>query len=69
MAVDTNGFPYAIHITTATVTDRNHTLELLELNKENLCFVIDILCDGGYAGEAFAKKVEQMIGSNTKIAK
>jgi len=47
IAVDTSGLPHAIHITTANVTDRNGAIELLELNKNNLCLITNILCDGG----------------------
>ena len=69
IAVGTNGLPYAIHITTANVTDRNGAIELLELNKEDLCSVVSILRDGGYTGEKFTKKVKESIGSNIEVAK
>ncbi len=48
IAVDTNGLPHAIHVTTANVTDRNGAIEMFEANKGNLSSVINVLCDGGY---------------------
>ena len=35
IAVDTNGLPHAIGITTANVTDRNGALEIFSAQKEN----------------------------------
>lgn len=69
IAVDTNGLPHAIHVTTANVTDRVGALEMFQANKDNLSKVKNILCDGGYTGEAFAVAVKESIGANVEIVK
>ena len=48
IAVDTNGLPHAIHVTTANVTDRAGALEAFDLRKGNLSLVQKVLVDGGY---------------------
>lgn len=69
IAVDTQGLPHAIYVTTADVTDRNGALLMFENSKENLSNVINILGDGGYTGKKFANGVKNIIGSNVEIAK
>ena len=51
IAVDINGLPHAIHVTTANVTDRAGALEAFSLKKANLSEVMNVLVDGGYTGE------------------
>jgi len=69
IAVDTQGLPHAIHITTANITDREGALLMFEAEKENLTNVENILVDGGYTGEKFAKSVNEVIGANIEVAK
>ena len=69
IAVDTQGLPHAIHITTANVTDRNGAIEALSLRKNDLLLVKNVLVDGGYSGEKFAKSVQEILGSKVEIAK
>ncbi len=69
IAVDTNGLPHAIHVTTANVTDQNGAIEMFEANKDNLYLVENVLCDGCYTGEKFANSVKNTIGSNVEISK
>lgn len=69
IAVDTNGLPHAIHITTANETDRNGALQAFELHKDSLINVKNVLADGGYSGENFATKVTEILGCNVQIAK
>jgi transposase len=69
IAVDTNGLPHSIYITTANVTDRAGAVEMFELNKTNLCLVSGVLCDGGYTGEKFADSVKSILGARVEIAK
>ena len=57
IAVDTNGLPHALDVTTADVTDRDGALGMIEKDKENLKKVEKFLCDGGYTGEKFALAV------------
>jgi transposase len=47
-AVDTQGLPHAIHITTANVTDRDGAIKTFELHKQSLDEVENVLLDGGY---------------------
>ena len=69
IAVDTNGMPHAISVTTANVTDRNGALCLIEKNKEHLSEVSNILVDGGYSGEKFANSVKALLGCEVEVAK
>ena len=54
IAVDTQGLPHVIHVTTANITDRAGALEAFSLHKEDLCDVQKVLVDGGYSGTPFA---------------
>jgi len=69
IAVDTQGLPHAIHITTANVTDRAGALEAFSLEKSSLLEVKNVLVDGGYTGEKFADAVQEMIGATVEVAK
>ena len=51
IAVDTQGLPHAIAVTTAEVTDRNGALAAIDRCKPNLERVESLLADGGYTGE------------------
>ena len=51
LAVDTNGLPKAIHITTANVSNRDGaTSAMLALHYEHLKQVKSVLVDDGYTG-------------------
>ena len=67
MAVDTNGLPHAIGVTTANVSDRDGAVEMFASNKTNLANVKKVLCDGGYTGEAFANAVRSILGDDVCI--
>jgi len=69
IAVDTNGLPHAIHVTTANVTDRAGDLEAFDLHKGSLGLVQKVLVDGGYTGEAFAASVKSLLGAEVEVAK
>ncbi len=69
IAVDTNGLPHAIGVTTADVTDRNGALEMFMLNKATLKNVRNVLADGGYTGENFATATKEILGCTVEIAK
>jgi transposase len=69
IAVDTNGLPHGIFVSTANITDRDGALELFSRHKDNLSKVLNILADGGYSGENFADAVEKMLGCKVEIAK
>jgi transposase len=69
IAVDTQGLPHAIHITTANITDREGALETFSLHQTVLSQVQNVLADGGYTGEKFATGVEKLLGCSVEIAK
>ena len=69
IAVDTQGFPHAIHITTAEITDRAGALEAFFLNQTSLSNVQNVLADGGYTGDNFANSVQEILGCTVEIAK
>ena len=69
IAVDTQGLPHAIYITTANVTDRNGAILMFDNAKDNLVTVENVLTDGGYTGEKFATKVHEMIGATVEVVK
>ncbi|MCI8407528.1 MAG: transposase [Oscillospiraceae bacterium] len=67
--MDINGLPHAIHVTTANISDKAGALGMLENNRSALSCVVNVLCDGGYAGKAFAKAVQETIGANVQIVR
>ncbi len=69
IAVDTQGLPHAIAVTTANVTDREGALIAFTMGKENLTNVVNVLADGSYTGENFATSVKELIGARVEIAK
>ena len=69
IAIDTNGLPHMIHITTADVTDRAGALSGLTVYKENLLKVEKVLADGGYTGTPFSTGVKEILGAEVEIAK
>jgi transposase len=69
IAVDTQGLPHALCVTTANVTDRAGALMALARAKKDLVRVENILVDGGYSGETFADAVKGLIGANVEVAK
>lgn len=68
IAVDTQGLPHAIHVTTANVTDRAGALETFALAGDMLSGVKNVLADGGYCGDAFAQSVQEKLGCGVEIA-
>lgn len=69
IAVDTQGFPHAIYISTANITDREGAIEMVSNFKENLQNVKKVLVDGVYSGEKFASKIKEIIGPTVTVAK
>ena len=69
IAVDTNGLPHAISVTTANVTDREGALETFSAQKDNLSEVTNVLVDGGYTGEKLASSVKEIINATVEVAK
>ncbi len=69
IAVDTQGFPHAVAVTTADVTDRKGALLALKRCANSLQDVQNVLADGGYVGKPFAEAVKGLIGAEVQIAK
>ena len=69
IAVDTEGLPHAIHVTTAHVTDRAGALAMFDRRRENLRQVQQVLVDGGYTGKPFAEGVQSLLGAAVAVVK
>ena len=67
IAVDTQGLPHAVAVTTAEVTDRKGALQALKRCKPNLCRVVSLLADGGYTGKPFAQGVQDILGEQVSV--
>ncbi len=69
IAVDTQGLPHAIHVTTANVTDRAGALAMFDRRRANLSQVQNVLVDGGYTGKPFAAAVQSLLGASVEVVK
>jgi transposase len=69
IAVDTQGLPHAVAVTTAEVTDRKGALAAFDRCADNLRQVTRVLVDGGYSGKPFAQEVQNKLGATVQIAK
>jgi transposase len=69
IAVDTNGLPHGIEVTTANVTDRDGAVALAIRAKRNLSEVEKLLVDGGYSGTLFAQKIKEILGATVEVVK
>ena len=69
IAVDTQGLPHAIAITTANVTDRNGALAAMDRCAPNLSRVESVLVDGGYTGQPFANSVKERLDATVQVVK
>lgn len=67
IAVDTQGFPHAVAVTTAEVADRKGALLALRCCKRGLGRVQSVLYDGGYTGEPFAQGVRETLGEEVTV--
>lgn len=69
IAVDTNGIPHAIHVTTANVSDRDGALMMVSNAKKSLSAVSNVLVDGGYTGAKFADQIKAILGATVEVVK
>jgi len=67
IAVDTQGLPHALAVTTAEVTDRTGALQAMEQAKPQLAQLQSVLCDGGYTGESFSQGVKAILGKQVAV--
>lgn len=69
IAVDTQGLPQAIWVTTADVTDRAGALAMFNRHQDTLSRVVNVMADAAYTGAPFAEGVRQLLGASVEIAK
>jgi transposase len=69
LAVDTQGFPHALEVTTAEVTDRNVALAALDFDRERFSRVRGVLVDSGCAGAPFAASVLGLTGASVQVVR
>ena len=67
IAVDTQGLPHAVAVTTAEVTDRKGALQALKRCKPSLSTVQSLLADSGYTGQPFAQSVREILGEHVMV--
>jgi len=67
IAVDTQGLPHAVAVTTAEVTDRKGAQQALEHCKPTLTRVQSLLCDSGYVGQPFEQGVKAILGEHVTV--
>jgi transposase len=67
IGVDSQGFPHAIAVTTAEVTDRKGALQAMRRGKSSLGAVQSVLADSGYTGKPFAQGVQEILGEHVTV--
>ena len=67
IAVDTQGLPHAIAVTTAEVTDRKGMLQAFQRCRSGLGRVVAVLADSGYVGEPFAQGVRDVLSETVAV--
>ena len=69
IAVDTQGLPHSILVTTANVTDRDGAIKMFTTSNKNVASVKKILVDGGYSGDKFAQAIKEIMNAEVEVAK
>lgn len=69
IAFDTLGFPHAIIVTTANISDREGAIKTVEEHWEDLTFVEKTLVDVGHRGEKYAENIHHRIGAVVEVVK
>ena len=69
IAVDSQGLPHAIHVTTADVADRAGALAMFDRRRADLSRVQNVMVDGGYTGKPFAATVQNLLGASVEVVK
>nr|WP_305728122.1 IS5 family transposase [Nitrosomonas eutropha] len=67
IAVDTQGLPHAVAVTTAEVTDRKGALQALKRCKPSLKQIQSLLCNSGYVGQPFVQSVKDILGEHMTV--
>lgn len=69
IAVDTQGLPHAIAVTTADVTDRKGAFQAFASPRKTLSRVINVLVDGGYTGPPLVAGAREIPGPSVEIGR
>lgn len=69
IAVDTNGLPHAVSVTTANISDKAGAIAMINDKKDELGATKKLLVDGGYIGQPFAEAIKQAINATVEVAK
>lgn len=69
LAVDTQGLPHLLSVTTANISDKAGAKGLLESRKEEFQKVENLLVDGGYSGQPFADFAKKTLDAGVEVAK
>lgn len=67
IAVDSQGLPHAIAVTTAEVTDRKGALQAMQRCKAGLDKIQSVLADSGYVGQTFALSVKEILSEAVTV--
>ena len=68
-AVDILGFPYALGVTTANVSDRDGAVTIFSQPYYASLRLTKILFDGAYTGEDFAAQIKDLVGAEVEVVK
>ena len=69
IAVDILGFPYALGVTTANVSDRDGAIAMFSQPYYSSPRLEKILFDGAYTSDDFADKIKDLVGAEVEIVK
>ena len=69
IAVDILGFPYAVGVSTANVSDRDGAVAIFSQPYYYSPRLEKILFDGAYTGDDFADKIRELVGTEIEIVK
>ncbi len=69
LAVDTQGLPHLLGVTTANVSDKAGAKIMIAAGAGRLEKVLKVLVDGGYSGEPFEDFVRETIDAEVEVAK
>ena len=69
IAVDTEGLPHAITITTANISDKAGAKQMVANHSESLNEVLNVLVDGGYTGNPFSEFIAEKLNATVEVAK
>ena len=67
IAVDTQGLPHAVAVSTAEVTDRKGALQAMQRCAARLTRVQSALCDSGCVGQPFEQGVKDILGKHVTV--